>query len=302
MARAGGHGRQVVFAAETPAAQIHISKRKIILEDIMRAKAHTPSLEFLKPFDSSVSLGRIVLPGQACFPTAESLLAMMDRYGIAEALVHEYHARVVHPRAHGTLRLMELIRGQDRLHPVWVIQPPEKPGAKPAQALVAEMLAAGVHAARLPMKFIPPLPWLWDDLCAVLEQHRIPCFLDFGETSTIGSMSDHDVNCVREIALAHPKLPLVLSGIMGGLGVHPGVVPMIRRVPNVYLDICGILEFWRKVALEVGPERVLFATCAPFVDPGILLYNVQYEHRLDEKAKKLIYGDNLRQLLKAVTK
>jgi predicted TIM-barrel fold metal-dependent hydrolase len=87
---------------------------------------------------------------------------------------------------------------------------------------------------------------------------------------------------------------------MDGLGAHPALVPLIRRASNLYLDICGILEFWRKVAFEIGPERVLFATCVPFVDPAILIYNVQYEHRLDEQAKKMIYGDNLRRLLGAV--
>jgi len=100
--------------------------------------------------------------------------------------------------------------------------------------------------------------------------------------------------------LAHPRLPLILSHVMGGLGVHYAVVPLIRRVPNVYLDIAGILEYWRTVAYEVGAERVLFATGVPFTDTGILVSNVQYDPRLNLHQKKMICGDNLRRLLENV--
>ena len=151
------------------------------------------------------------------------------------------------------------------------------------------------------MKVAPPMLWLWDDLCAVLEDHRVPCFLDFGGTrdqiGTVGDVTTDELNGIRGIALAHPALPLILSNLMGGLGIHYGVVPLIRRMQNIYLDIVGILEFWREVAREVRPERVLFATGAPFIDPGILVSNVQYALDLDDDVKRVICGGNLRRLL-----
>jgi predicted TIM-barrel fold metal-dependent hydrolase len=267
----------------------------------MRATSKAPDLESLRPFDSCVSLGRVVRDGvPESFNSADELLAMMNRYCIAEALVHDHHARLVHPRDHGNRRLLDAIRGQSRLHPCWVIEPPKKPGRDPARALVEETLAAGVRAVRLPMKALPPLPWVWEDLAAELEEHRVPSFLDFGEVGPLGALSDSDADGVHEIARAHPELPLVLSGVFGGLGVHPAVLPMVRRLPNVYLDTAGILEYWREVARDAGPERVLFFTGAPFVDPGIYVSNVQYARGLDEAAKRLISGDNLRGLLEAV--
>jgi predicted TIM-barrel fold metal-dependent hydrolase len=267
----------------------------------MRTTSKAPDLESLRPFDSCVSLGRVVRDGvPESFPGADELLATMDRYCIAEALVHDHHARLIHPREHGNRRLLEEIRGQPRLHPCWVIEPPKKPGRDAARALVEEMLAAGVRAVRLPMKALPPLPWVWEDLAAELEEHRVPSFLDFGEAGTLGAMSDSDVQGVYEIARAHPELPVTLSGVFGGLGVHPAVVPMIRRLANVHLDTAGILEYWREVARDVGPERVLFFTGAPFVDPGIYVSNVQYARGLDEPAKRLVSGDNLRALLDGV--
>lgn len=267
----------------------------------MEAIEKMPDIRDLRLFDSCVTLGRIVHSSYPeDFPTAANLIKMMDRYGIADALVHDHHARLIYPRADGNRRLLEEIKDQPRLHPVWVIEPPKKPGADAARALVSEMLEAGVRAARLPMKRIPPLAWLWDDLCSALEEHRVPCFLDFGDVSTLGDMRDGDVNGAREIALAHPQLPMVLSHVMGGLGVHPAIVPMIRRTENIYIDICGILEYWREVAWEISPERVLFSTGAPFFDPGLSVANVQYARRLDEEAKGHISGGNLRRLLGAV--
>ncbi len=262
----------------------------------MQSEPAMPDQKDLRLFDSCLTLGRMA---RADLPslTRENILPLLDRYGIAEALVHDTHARTLYPREDGNRRLLETIRGLPRLHPAWVLEPPAQPGPDPARRVVAEMLAAGVRAARFPLHRVPLLPWLWQDLCAALEERHIPCFLDFGADSTCGSLRDDQADALRTLALAHPDLPLVLSHVMGGLGVHYAVVPLIRRTPNVYLDIAGILEYWRTVAYEVGAGRVLFATGAPFTDPGILVSNVQYDPRLALRQKQLIGGDNLRRLL-----
>lgn len=265
----------------------------------MEATAVMPGLQELQLFDSCVTLGRFT--GETCIATVDELLTLMDRYAIAEALVHEYHARNTYPLATGNQRVLELIRQQPRLHPVWVIEPPLKPGQAAAEQVVSEMLEAGVRAARLPMRNKGMLPWVWEDLLAALETHRVPCFLDFGGMdSTLGELSDGDVDALCAMTLAHPDLPMVLSHVMGGLGIHPAVSYLMRHVPNLYMDITGILEYWRTAAVDLGPERVLFATGMPFVDPGILISNVQYAHELDTHAKRLICGDNLRRLLGGV--
>lgn len=266
----------------------------------MRAIPVAADLNRLELFDSCISLGRIVHSKYPESLDVRSAIAMMDRYHIAEALVHEHHARTTYPREHGNRRLSDGVAGEPRLHPVWVIEPPKKPGRQPSVELVDGMLNADVKTARLHMKKAPPMAWMWEDLLGVLEEHRIPCFLDFGDVSTLGAMSDSDVDGVREMALAHPELPMVLSGVFGGLGVHPAVVPLILRVPNLYIDIAGILEYWRAVAGEVGPERVLFSTCAPFVDPGIYVSNIQYAHGFKDTEKRQMCGGNLRRLLEGV--
>lgn len=265
----------------------------------MKAEPVMPDLNDLQLFDSCVTLGYI--SGGPCISSAAELLAIMDRYLIRESLVCEFHARSVYPLEHGNQRLMDMIRGEARLHPMWVIEPPMQPGLEPAEALVQEMLAAGVRAARLRLPMKGASGWIWDELCTVLEAHRVPCFFDFGpNSSTLGALQDHQVDALRDIALAHPQLPMVLAHVMGGLGVHPGALHLIRRVPNMYLDIGAILQFWREVARDLGPERVLFSTGMPFTDPGILVSNIQYARDLDLEAKRLMCGGNLRRLLGGV--
>jgi predicted TIM-barrel fold metal-dependent hydrolase len=262
----------------------------------MKSKSTMPDLCTLELFDSCVTLGRF--SSEICIPDAPSLLAIMDRYRIKEALVHDYHARWIHPMDNGNRRLLDAIRGQPRLHPIWVLDPPLEPGPGEAEALVGRMRDAGVGAARLRIRGKGSLPWVWEDLLGALESHRIPCFFDYGAMdSTLSELSDPDVEALRAMALAHPALPIVLSHAMGGLGMHPGVAYLVRRVPNLYLDISGILEYWRDAARDVGPERVLFATAVPFTDPGVLISNVQYARGFSVEDKRLICGDNLRRLL-----
>ncbi|MHB9033638.1 MAG: amidohydrolase family protein, partial [Anaerolineae bacterium] len=188
--------------------------------------------------------------------------------------------------------------GRERLHPVWVLEPPLKTGRAAAGSLVDAMLAARVRAARLRLRSKGVLSWVWAELLDALEQHQVPCFLDFGPAgSTLGELQDQDVDALRNMASEHPQLPLIVSHVMGGLGVHPALMHLIPRTPNIYLDISGILEYWRTIALTAGPERVLFASGMPFTDPGILVSNVQYDPDLAQADKRLICGDNLRRLL-----
>ena len=264
----------------------------------MEAKPTMRNLKELKLFDSCITLGRF---SGECVSTADELLDLMDRYCIEEALVHDYHARFVYPLQNGNQRLLNMIREKKRLHPVWIMEPPDEPGKEAAEKVVSSMLEAGVRVARLRIRSKGVLPWLWENLLAALETHRIPTFFDFGSTeTTIGELSDTDVDALYVMVQKHPHLPVVISRIMGGLGVHPAIIPLISRLPNLYIDITGILEYWRTVAYKAGPDRVLFATGIPFTDPGILVSNVQYALDLDDTAKRMICGDNLRKLIGGV--
>lgn len=273
----------------------------------MRATREVPHIRDLRLFDSCVTLGRMARAGTPMWLTTENILGVMDKYDIAEALVHHTEARITYPRSEGNRRLLKEISGMPRLHPVWVLEPAASPDAKAARNIVEEMLAAGVKVARLMMGVAPPLHWLWKDLCEALEEHRLPCLLDFAPTgyhsssgSTQGNPDDWAIHQLREICLGHPGLPMVLSHVSGGLGIAYSALPLMRQVLNLHLDTTGVMEHWRKVVAELGPERVFFASGMPFYDPAILVSNVQYAHEIDDDARRKICGDNLRRLMEAV--
>lgn len=90
----------------------------------MKSAKAFPDIRELRVFNCCVTLGRIVLSGlpETCpdgLLDAAAVMAMLNRYGIEEALVHDQHARLICPRPTGNQRLMTAIRGENRLHPVW---------------------------------------------------------------------------------------------------------------------------------------------------------------------------------------
>ena len=257
-------------------------------------------IDDLELFDSCVTLGEFAYSRCETRITGRTIGDYLSRYHISEALVHEQHARTIHPREDGNRRLMETIADVPSVHPVWVLDPPLEAGREPAEALVQEMLAAGVRACRLMMKDIPPMEVVWSDLLSALENRRVACFLDFGGVPTTGTLTDSDVRGVVEISEFHPKLPLILSHLMGGLGIHPALPYLLRRRANLYLDTAGLMDYARRLAHDGFADRVIFATGAPFADPGLFVHTAQYDHVIDAATAKLICGDNLRRLLGAV--
>jgi len=273
----------------------------------MRTNLDIPDIRELRLFDACVTFGRVVRAGTPEAVTAGNVLQVLDKYDIVEALVHHVEARLNTPRDLGNRRLLREIEDVSRLHPVWVLDPPQPSSPDAARAMVEEMLAAGVKAARLMMAVAPPLHWVWKDLLGALEAHRVPCLLDFADPryrgnagSTMGSPDAFALHRLRECALAHPELPLILSHVCCGVGLEFPVLPLVRECPNVHLDILGIIKYWRTVATEAGPERVLFATGMPFVEPATFISNAQYARRLSLEDKKKICGGNLRRLLGGV--
>jgi len=273
----------------------------------MRTKLKIPDIKALRLFDSCVTLGRVVSSGLPECLTRDNILDVMDKYDIAEALVHHYDARMIYPRSVGNNLLLKEIAGIPRLHPVWTIEPPPSTDPKAARAMVEEMLAAGVRVARLMMGAAPPLHWMWKDLCEALEERRVPCLLDFAPTgysypwgSTVANPGDLIIDQLRTICLAHPSLPMILSHVSGGLGIACSILPLIRSVPNLHLDITGIIDYWRTAVADLGPERVFFATGMPFYEPATFISNVQYAREIDDDAKLKICGGNLRRLLEDV--
>jgi len=266
----------------------------------MKSTVQSPAMDDLMFFDGCMTLGAMVHTGVPEPLLAETVNAHMDCYHIKEALVHECHARLVYPRDHGNRRLLEMVKGNPRLHSQWVLDPIHFRDQQKIRDTVLEMLQLGVKSVRFPFKTVAPSLWLWKDLLEVLAAHHYLCFMDFGTSQLIGDCSNEELNAIRDMAIAFPDLNLVFSFVMGGLGIHPGILPLMKQVDNLYIDNLSILEYWRRAAREIGPERVIFSTGAPFKDTGMFISDIQYAVDFDEEAKKLMCGSNLRRLLGGV--
>ncbi|MGH3469374.1 MAG: amidohydrolase family protein [Thermocrispum sp.] len=85
----------------------------------------------------------------------------------------------------------------------------------------------------------------------------------------------------------------------GGLDLGvPDVVRLVRRLPNVVLDLTGpaswdgLVEY---LVSEVGAERLVFGSDIPFVNPAVQLGGCAYA-RIDADDRRQILGDNAAQL------
>jgi predicted TIM-barrel fold metal-dependent hydrolase len=254
-----------------------------------------PPIQEFEIIDSSVVAGRFIHP--ECPSTLDSIdrvIGMMDTYGINECLAVPAAARTKHPRKSGNRELMETVSDHARVHPVYVINP-DYPGADDGTA--SDALSDKAAAVQLPFGFIRPVPEIWESALALLEKHRIPAFCCFGTDSVFGAPAPSDITGLYEMTRKYPDLPFVFSNVMGGLGIPPELFHLILKRENAFLDITGILTFWREAVKKAGAGKVLFATGAPYVEPGILLYNVQYEPGLSAADKRRIYCGNIRKLM-----
>ena len=74
----------------------------------------------------------------------------------------------------------------------------------------------------------------------------------------------------------------------------------MARCPNVRCDtICSTFRFPEYVSQRFGPERLVIGTRYPVYEPGLHVSWPRYAD-LDDRARALIAGDNVRNMLEAV--
>ena len=205
----------------------------------MQATSTMPDIRDLALFDSCVTLGRLPLESVPECLTVGNILDVMDKYDIAEALVHSNEARLVLPRSRGNERLSETIAGMDRLHPVWALSPPAWPPGNWAEEMVERMRSSGVRVARLMMGHVPPLEWIWSPLLEALQARRVVCMLDFAPLrapSTQCLPDDLTVDRLADLCGRFADLPMILSHHSGGLGISPVALHLLRRCRNVRIE------------------------------------------------------------------
>lgn len=252
-------------------------------------------------FDANVQVGRF-RQMTAGYPfRKQDLLADMDRFGIAEALVLDSLCREVHPSP-GNARVLKLTVGEPRLHPCWALLPPRAGEIGPLDTLLDRMAAAGVRAVKLfPGHYTFSLQeWCVGELLGVLEEGRVPTFIDCNKTFVSGwPPDDTDWEAVVQLCAAHPDLPVIISESRFR-AANRMIYEVLETCPNLRLELSGFwvhrgIEF---VCREFGAERLMFGTKWPLRELGCTVAMVQFSE-VSEEERARIAGDNLRALLAA---
>lgn len=249
-------------------------------------------------FDAELAIGTSGL-GLPMAESPEALLAVMDRYAIAEALIYD----------RGTYEMGrfdacdEVLRWADaspRLHPTIDIVPPAT-GEQPEPAKLVECcLAHGIRAVRA---WPTAHSFAFDRysmgrLLTELERHRLPVLVSTMHLQDHGWLHAPPWGELRDAALAFPHLPIVVlyTGMLQGRHLFP----LLETCPNVLADLtCVTFQYIEAVAERFGPERLVYASHFPMEDPAYYTCWVNY-CGLDDAARDLVAGGNLCRLLEDV--
>lgn len=248
-------------------------------------------------FDATCYLGRWLntVPGQPNTP--QRLLAAMDHFGIHEAMVVDTVSMATNPKA-GNRRILEVVRDYPRLHPAWAGVFTHARELPAPRDLVAQMREEGVAALYLFYKHfdLPLEGFAVDDLCAALEEERVPLFLCPNVLYGGGSDQSDWRNVVR-ICQAFPNLPVVLTEERLYRGQRP-LAEAMAACPNLKLDISTVwldkkIEF---ICRELGADRMVWGSQMPSRTPGSPLMQLNYSD-ISEDELALIAGGNMRRML-----
>jgi len=236
-------------------------------------------------FDCPIPVGRSGL-GLPAPSTPEALLAVMDRYNVARALVY---AR--------TSFILKFCSATERLCPAICAAPPATHEAMPPAELAGFIAANGIKAVifRPRLHSFSFTPFSLGPLLEVLQARRVPAIVSYQDI--VDGLWAHRPTWseLRETATAFPDLPIVLlwTGMLQGRELFP----LLERCPNVRADLsCVSFHFIEHVVERFGAGRLVFASHYPLYDPGISATWVSYSG-VSQGDKEAIACGNLERLL-----
>lgn len=274
----------------------------------MVALSEVESFQELPPvIDAYCSLGRWRQPVNAELygHDASSLLDEMDHKSIGTAIVHHSISRLSHP-IDGNEQTMRMIVGNPRLQPCWAILSKASREYHCYESYIDEAFSRGVRCFAVFPRF-GGLP-LGNDTSvrefvragtfAVLEERRLPAFIDFG-VNPAGGIDETDWEALRFLLAAHPSLPVILCEyrLRGGSRLLPAVMD---NHPNLLLETSGLWNYMalEQIAWQWGAERLVFGTRSPWRSVGLALGMITMAC-LDTKQRALILSGNIRRLMEA---
>ncbi len=252
-------------------------------------------------FDANCVVGRHLHLRPGGLHTAEHLLAEMDHHGIAEALVVHALAREHHP-LDGNRAVLEVTADQPRLHAAWAVLPAAGLDEQPlGEELLAQLRANRVGAVLLyPRQYRFSLAdWCVDALLEPLAEAGVPVIINPNEAGPHGpaGMDDTPWDAVVDLCRRWPSLPVIVSEYRIRRSQRMAY-RALEACPNLHLELSG---WWLHRGIEYlsrtfGPERLLFGSNWPQFGQGMTQATLTCAE-IDDEAKALIAGDNLRRLI-----
>lgn len=227
-------------------------------------------------------------------PTAEQVLAEMDRLQIDQALVMSAWAGVISPE-YANAQLFEDLGAHDRLLPVAEVLPEGGERFLDRQTdLVAWLIGQGAVAGVVHCRqndFVLA-PWCAGALLEAMEAARLPLMVVYGDAA-----HDHLVEVLRNF----PRLPVVLHEVPR-VGYNRIAYPLLKAFPQLHM-VCDPPHFvhlgLEYLVGQIGFEQLLFGTRFPVSEGGSAIAGVMYADISDE-AKTAIAGGNMMRLMAEV--
>lgn len=238
--------------------------------------------------DANVLLGRHPRIG-ASVDTVADLRALMDRVGIDAAIV-THTASWLHDPATGNRQLIDLLAGEPRLRPCWVLLPDTCGEVGTPAEFVAGAEAAGVAAVRA-----YPADHGYDlagadaaPMLDALTDAGLPLLVDAGQTSW---------PAIEAVAAARPDLPVLAC--QAGYRDLRRIAGVLARTRNVYLDVSYLAthDALEWLAARFGVGRLVFGTAEPDHDAAEAVTRLLYSG-LDDAEVAAIGSGNLHHLLR----
>ena len=252
----------------------------------------------LKFIDCNTSIGRWKHPRLGGYETPDELEALLDYLRVDKAVVFHALAQESHAPK-GNAQLMLELAGHPRLLPSWHLLPDHTGEMPPPKLLVSEMLAQGVHIARL----LPGVkghrfsmePWCVGPLLEELSEHHLPVLIDF----MLFRRDDPDWKLLYDLSQRYPSLPMILTG-WAGLASR-SFYGLCKACPNLYLDTSRYALFQGLEAFcqVVGARQLIYGSGIPLIAPGVAMTSITHA-AISSEEKALIAGGNLERLLSEV--
>ncbi len=222
---------------------------------------------------------------------AEELLALLDHYGIARALVHSNFTAGGGNAWHGNAVVADICLRHPRLRPVFSYTPFPHSDSPRLGDLLRAMRQADSRMVFLFPHSAYPIQAVYGELFDACVAHLLPLGLNRENLTPAW---------VEEVLRNWPDLRLLLCGC--GYNEEIWLYPLLRRYSN--LRVCVGHYFIppdgpQRFLSEFPAERLVFGSGLPFFSPGGLIAHLQYAP-ISPGDREAIFGSNIRHWMEEV--